>query len=195
MTLEEKAKFIKDFKEKNYLYISSSIIQGGARLVVNYETLELYENMDNNTLKFAEKEIVNLISHANYNDEEMKDYINFNLIFCGNFDDLPNDIGNPIDFVMNNKEKIVAVYRYGKNTKQREFFGEFDSKEIIYDYGYLYLNFSKLLEEFDKANIKYEVDTRIDRYTHYYCKDDTSTTFIISYSQKKEKKYQLKKDD
>ena len=79
MTLEKKAKFIKKSKEKNYLYISPKIIKGGATLVESYETLELYENMDKNTKKFAEKEIVNLISNANYYNKEVKNYLNFNL--------------------------------------------------------------------------------------------------------------------
>lgn len=114
MTLEEKAKLIEESKEKNYLFISPRIIQGGATLVGSYETLELYESMDDNTTKFVEKEVVNLISNANYNNEEVKDYLNFNLVFCGDFDDLPNDMGSPIDFIMNNKERIVAVYRYVK---------------------------------------------------------------------------------
>ena len=32
--------------------------------------------MDENTKKFAEKEIVNLISNANYNNKEEKNYLN-----------------------------------------------------------------------------------------------------------------------
>ena len=83
MTLEEKTKFIIESKEKNYLFVSPKTIQGGATLVGNYEALELYESMDDNTSKFAEKEIVNLISNANYNKEEAKSYLDFNLIFCG----------------------------------------------------------------------------------------------------------------
>ena len=46
MTLEEKVKFIKESKEKNYLFISPRIIRGGARLVDSYVTLELYQQMD-----------------------------------------------------------------------------------------------------------------------------------------------------
>ena len=42
MTLEEKAKFIEDSKEKNYLFISPKIIKGGATLVGSYEALEKY---------------------------------------------------------------------------------------------------------------------------------------------------------
>ena len=197
MTLEEETKFIIESKEKNYLFVSLKTIQGGATLVGNYEALELYESMDDNTSKFAEKEIVNLISNANYNKEEAKSYLDFNLIFCGDFDDLPNNIGSPIEFIMNNKERIVAVYKYVKDIEQREFFVGFSQTETIYKYGYLYLNLAKLLEEFSKSNVKYEIDTTVDRYTSSLYRDDTSTKFVISYSPKKEleieKGHQLKK--
>ena len=197
MTLEEKAKFIEESKEKNYLFISPRIIKGGATLVDSYEALELYESMDENTKKFAEKEIVNLISNANYNDKEVNKYLKFNLIFCGDFDDLPNDMGNPIDFIMNNKERIVAVYRYVKSTEQREFFVGFAQSETIYNYGYLYLSLAKLLEQFEKNNVKCEIDTTVDRYAPAMYRDDTATNFVISYSPKKEieseKGQQLKK--
>ena len=186
MTLEEKAKFIEESKDKNYLFISPRIIKGGATLVGSYDALELYESIDENTKKFAEKEIVNLISSANYNDKEAKDYLNLNLIFCGDFDDLPNDMGSPIDFILKNKERIVAIYRYVKNTEQREFFVGFAQSETIYNYGYLYLNLAKLLEEFEKNNIKYEIDTTVDKFTPAMYKDDTATRFAISYSPKKE---------
>ena len=195
MNLEEKKEFIKVSKEKNYLYISPRIIKGGATLVDNYETLELYENMDDNTSKFAEKEIVNLISNANDNNKEVKNYLDFNLIFCGDFNDLPNDMGNAIDFIMNNKERIVAVYRYIKDIEQRNFFVGFPQTENNYKYGYLYLNLAKLLEEFDKNNIKYEIDTTVDRYTPSLYRDDASTKFVISYNLEKDnkKRHQLKK--
>ena len=197
MTLEEKAKFIEESKEKNYLFISPKIIKGGATLVGSYEALELYENMDDNTIKFAEKEIVNLISSANYSNEEASNYLNFNLLFCGEFDDLPDDMGSPIDFIMKNKERIVAVYRYVKSTEQRDFFVGFAQSETIYNYGYLYLSLAKLLEEFEKNDVKYEIDTTVDRFTPALYRDDTATRFVISYSPKKEieseKGHQLKK--
>ena len=197
MTLEEKAKFIEESKEKNYLFISPRIIKGGATLVDSYEALELYESMDENTKKFAEKEIVNLISNANYNDKEAKDYLNFNLVFCGDFDDLPNNMGSPIEFIMENKERIVAIYKYVKSTEQREFFIGFAQSETIYKYGYLYLNLAKLLEEFEKNNVKYKIDITEDRYTPSSYRDDAATRFVISYSPKKdiesEKGQQLKK--
>ena len=197
MNLEEKAKFIEKSKEKNYLFISPRIIHGGATLVGSYEELELYENMDENTKKFAEKEIVNLISDANYKDKEVDKYLNLTLIFCGDYDDLPNKIGNINKFITNNKERMVAVYRYVKSTEQRVFFVGFAQSETSYKYGYLYLNLAKLLEEFEKNNVKYEIDTTVDRFTPSIYRDDTNTRFIISYNPKKEieseKEPQLKK--
>lgn len=197
MTLEEKAKFIEESRKKNYLFVSPRIIQGGAILVGSYEALELYERMDENTAKFAEKVIVNLISNANYNNEEAKNYLYFNLVFCGDFDDLPNDMGSPIDFIMKNKERIVAVYRYSKNNEIREFFVGFTQSETIHNYGYLYLHLARLLEEFEKNNVKYEVDVIEDRSTPAIYRDDTYTKFVVSYSPKKEieseKGHQLKK--
>lgn len=197
MTLEEKAKFIEESKEKNYLFISPKIIKGGATLVESYEELKLYENMDENTKKIAEKEIVNLISNANYSNEEASNYLNFNLVFCGDFDDLPDDMGSPIDFIMKNKERIVAVYRYVKSTEERDFFVGFAQSETIDNYGYLYLSLAKLLEEFEKNNVKYEIDTTQDRFTPALYRDDTATRFVINYSPKKgiesEKGHQLKK--
>ena len=197
MTLEEKAKFIEESKEKNYLFISPKIIKGGATLVESYEELKLYENMDENTKKIAEKEIVNLISNANYSNEEASNYLNFNLVFCGDFDDLPDDMGSPIDFIMKNKERIVAVYRYVKSTEERDFFVGFAQSETIYNYGYLYLSLAKLLEQFEKNNVKCEIDTTADKFAPAIYRDDTATNFVISYSPKKEieseKGQQLKK--
>ena len=45
MTLDEKVKIIEEGKEKDYLFISPRIIKPGAKLVENYETLNLYEKM------------------------------------------------------------------------------------------------------------------------------------------------------
>ena len=42
MTLDEKVKIIEEGKEKDYLFISPRIIKPGAKLVENYETLNLY---------------------------------------------------------------------------------------------------------------------------------------------------------
>ena len=193
MNLNEEIKFIEESKKKNYLFISPRVIQGGATLVSDYETLDLYKSMDDNTLEFAKKEIIDLITSANSNKEKTNSYLDFNLIFCGDFNDLPSDLGNPIDFIINNKDKIVAVYRYIKDTEYRKSFISFEQIETVYKYGYIYLNFAKLLEEFDKNNIEYKIDTSNDRYIPGIYRDNTSTRFVISYNPKKENKHQLKK--
>ena len=157
----------------------------------------ILDNVLNNTNTYTEKEIVNLISNANYNNKEEKNYLNFNLVFCGDFDDLPNNIGSPIDFIMKNKERIVAVYRYVKSTEERDFFIGFSQSETIYNYSYLYLSLAKLLEQFEKNNVKCEIDTTVDKFAPAMYRDDTATNFVISYSPKKEieseKGQQLKK--
>ena len=60
-----------------------------------------------------------------------------------------------------------------------------------------YLNLAKLLEEFEKNNVKYKIDITEDRYTPSSYRDDAATRFVISYSPKKdiesEKGQQLKK--
>lgn len=110
---------------------------------------------------------------------------------------MPNKIGNINKFITNNKERMVAVYRYVKSTEQRKFFVGFAQSETLYKYGYLYLNLAKLLEEFEKNNVKYEIDTTVDRFTPSIYRDDINTRFKISYNPKKEiqseKEPQLKK--
>ena len=88
---------------------------------------------------------------------------------------------------MKNKKRIVAVYRYVKSTEQREFFVGFAQSETIYNYGYLYLSLTKLLEELAKIDVKYEIDTTtVDRFAPAMYRDDTATRFVISYSPEKE---------
>lgn len=197
MTLEEKLKFIEENKKKKYLYVSPRCIQGGATLVGSYEALELYNDMAENTKKFLEKEIANLISNANYNNKEVEESLNFSLIFCGDFDDLPNNIGSPIDFIIKNKKRIVAIYRYVNSTERREVFVGFSQSKTLYNYGYLYLNLETLLEEFEKNNIKYKIDSTEDRFIPAMYRDEKITNFVISYNQKKEieneEGHQLKK--
>ena len=106
-------------------------------------------------------------------------------------------INNRIDFIMKNKERIVAIYRYVKSTEERDVFIGFSQSETIYNYGYLYLSLAKLLEEFEKNNVKYEIDTTQDKFIPALYRDEAATRFAISYSPKKEieseKGHQLKK--
>lgn len=182
MALEEK--FISENEDNNYLLVSPRMVQGGITLVNNYETLKLYKNMDDNTIEFVGDEINNLISMAISNDKEAKDYLTFQLIFCGDFDELPEDMCSFEEFINRYKERIVAVYRYVQKVKHKELFVGFSQSETIYDYGYIYLNLAKLLEEFDKASVEYRIDTNDSRQNLY--KQDNSTRFIVSYNPKPE---------
>lgn len=181
-----KEKFMSENEDKNYLLISPRMVQGGITLVNNYETLKLYESMDDNTIKFAEKKINNLVSTAISNDKEAKDYLTFQLIFCGDFDELSDDMCSFEEFINSYKERIVAVYRYVQKVKHKELFVGFSQSETTYDYGYIYLNLARLLEELDKASVEYQIDTDNNRFNLY--KQDNSTKFIISYNPKCEMK-------
>lgn len=182
MTLEEKAKFIIERQKNNYMFISPRFIQGGATLVNSYKTLQLYEHMDENTEKFAEEEIFNLILKANYSNETEKNYLDFDLIYCGDSDDLLHNRDNNIDFIMNNRDSIVAVYRYAKSADRS--FIDLVKSDTIYSYDYLYLSLTKLLDEFEQNNVKYEIGTIYDRFVPD-C-EDHSTRFVISYCPTKE---------
>lgn len=196
MTIEEKTKFIEEHNKKNYLFVSPRIIQGGALLVKNYDTLELFNNMNENTLKFAEKRIVDLVSSAYYKKDEVEDFIKLKLIYRGDFNDLPEDLGNPVDFIFDNKDKIVAIHRYAKSIEQRSYYDCFPQTETFYNYGYVYLNLETLLNEFDNNNIDYEIDINVNRYVPTLHKDNMSTILVIKYNPNKEKNndnYQLTK--
>ncbi len=182
MTIEEKVNKINESKKKNYLFVSPRIIIGGAKLVYDYESLELYEQMEENTNKFAENEIVNLISEAELKNQEISKSLRLNLIFNGDFDDLPKKLNNPVDFILNNKERFIAVYQYVKETNEREFFLGFSQVERINKYSYIYLDFAKLFKIFEENNISYDIDlSNIGVNTHQ------ATKFKLSYCPIKEK--------
>lgn len=197
MNIEDEVRFIEKAKNKKYLLLSPRGIRGGVKLVNNHKTMELYKNMDRNTIEFANIEIVDLISKANYDKEEAKNDLKLKLVFDGDYDDLPEELNNPIDIIMAVKDRIVAVYDYVESTEERKFFVGFSQTETIYNYGHLYLNFAILLEEFDNNNIKYNIDITKDMHIRSIYRDDSVTNFVISYNPKKEikeeKGYQLKK--
>lgn len=196
MSINDKIKIIEENKDKNYTLVSPTIIKKGVKLIDSYKTLDLYEKMDTNTEKITEEKIVNLISNAKSNDVEVDDYLSLSLIFCGDYDDFIKHNGSFIDFLKDYKEQIVALYKYVVGSEQRHFFVGIAQSETVYNYDYLYLNFSKLLESFDNNNISYEIDTTEDRLSSMY-RDDKITRFRISYTPKKEleseKGHQLRK--
>ena len=196
MTLEEKINFINENKNKNYLFVSPRCIQGGAVLVNSYATFNMYDKMDDNTEKFAEEGMINLISSAVSNDSASVE-LAFNLIFCGTFEDVDKSNCKGFDdFLLKNKDKIVAVYKYVKNSYQRNYFVGFSQSETVYNYGYIYINLKKLLDLFEQNNISYEINNSYNSYNSYnpyIQKDEHATNFIFTYS--KNKKLQKTKGD
>lgn len=77
LTREEMINKINEYKEKNFLIISPRMIQGGANLVTDYHTLQLYENKEIVTRNFVNELIVNLMC----NNEEKKKF-RFMLFFA-----------------------------------------------------------------------------------------------------------------
>ena len=177
MNLDEKFRIIDKDKNNCYLFISPICIQAGARLISDYKSLELYEEMDNNTLRFVEKEISDIVS----NDAEERK-IGFNLIFCGDFDELPDNLFNIDDFIMGSS-KIVAVYKYIIGRKKRNFYMRGFQFDNEYEYGYMYLNFAKLLDFFRDRGIMVSIDKAEDR--NMFFVDDTVTRFILNYNVKR----------
>lgn len=187
MTIKEELKILEENKKKRYLFISPTIIQDCGPLVNNSETLELYINMDRNTENFAKFEIINLINSADQTGKETKNYYSFQLAFCGDYDDLPNDIGNLDEFIINNKERFIAIYKYEHSSMRL----------TVSSSDYVYLHLTKLLETFEMYNVKYEIDTACDEYVPSRFRNDRVTTFMISYCPENENKnengHQLKK--
>lgn len=142
--------------------------------------------MKKNTRLFAEREIANLITKTKDNESEEKKILRFNLVFCGGFDNLPSELGNPVEFIMNNKERIIAIYKYVQSREERKYFIGFEQTEMINHYGFVFIKLDQLLELLAEHDIEYKVDETIDRYTPSYCRDDSETKIIISYNPKKE---------
>ena len=179
MTIKEKVNKINEYKNKNYLFVSPRIVISDAKIVYDYESLELFENMEENTIKFAEREIVNLMTNAENENKSLK----LNLIFDGDFDELPSIHNSILNFILNNKERFIAVYQYIKEIQEKEFFLGFNQVERINKYDYIYLDYAKLFKIFEENNINYNIDLSINEYTD----KDQATKFNLSYCPIKEK--------
>jgi hypothetical protein len=173
---------ISEAQEKKYLVVSPKMMRGGATLIHSNESLALYEAMDENTTKFAEDQIVNIIAAANSEGEEVTKALRFTIIFEGGFEDLPDGNGmNFVDFIKENADKMVAVYRYVKGERTEHYFVGIEQTETFYDYGYIYLRLGKLLKMFDENNVSYTLDIYGERYVPSLYADDSSTAVNISY--------------
>lgn len=166
------------------LYISPKGIKGGANLSQNYTTNVLLENMDENTQKFANLVVSNLVSLFENNPEHAIDYLDFNLVFNGNFDDISNNISFE-DFIKSNSERIVAIFKSVKSSDTKSFIVDFVQTETDYKYDYVYLKLSKLFEIFNSYGIEYKVDENSRVQQHGIYNEDNSTRIIVSYAHAK----------
>lgn len=166
------------------LYISPNGIKGGANLSKNYTTNVLLENMDENTQKFANLVVSNLVSLFKNNPEHAIDYLDFNLVFNGNFDDISNNISFE-DFIKSNSDRIIAIFKSVKSSDKKSFIVDFVQSETDYKYDYVLLKLSKLFEIFNNYGIEYKVDENSRVQQHGIYNDDNSTRIIVSYAHAK----------
>ena len=170
------------------LYISPKGIKWGANLSLNYSSNLLLESMDENTQKFANLVITNLVSLFENNPEHAIDYLDFNLVFCGSVEEIQNNITFE-EFIKNNSDKIIAIFKSVKSSDTKSFIVDFVQTETDYKYDYIYLKLSKLFEVFNSYGIEYKVDTtpRVQQQGIY--NDEASTRIIVSYTP--QKKYHI----
>lgn len=185
MTFEEKLKRIKRSDEKNYLLISPSVIEPAGSLVDSDETLELYSHIEDNTKEFVREIITELVNNAKYYGREDKITVNLGLIFDGNFKSIFDYFNSPEDFIINNKEQIIAIYAYPILDRENTYLEDYYLEEEIQGYGYIYISLEELLSTLDKNNFKYMIDVDANHNWNTTCDDKLLTSFVISYTPEK----------
>lgn len=189
MTFEEKLKRIKRNDEKSYLLISPSVIEPVGSLVESDETLELYSHIEDNTKEFGREIMTKLINSAKYYGREDNITVNLGLIFGGNFKSIFDYFNSPEDFIISNKEQIIAIYAYPILDRENTYLEDYYLEEEIQGYGYIYISLEELLNTLDKNNFKYMVDVDANRNWNTTGNDKLLTSFVISYpSEKKTEK-------
>ena len=181
LTREEMINKINEYKEKNFLIISPRMIQGGANLVTDYHTLQLYENKEIVTRNFVNELIVNLMCN-----NEGKKEISFHVIFCGDFDDLPDCLSFS-NLLEAKQEKVVLIYSILDYVETRKYFIGFPQQTTINHYRQIYLDYSLLVSLLKENNIDIEVlknEHQLARIPACY-RDDTLTTFVLSNQKEK----------
>lgn len=194
MTFEEKLKRIKRNDEKSYLLISPSVIEPVGSLVDSDETLELYSHIEDNTKELAEEIMTKLVNNANYYEREDKITVNLGLIFDGDFKSIFDYFNSPEDFIINNKEKIIAIYAYPILDRENTYLEDYYPEEEIQGFGYIYISLEELLSTLYKNNFKYIIDVDANHNWNTTGNDKLLTSFVISYppEKKKEKDNNLK---
>lgn len=193
--IEEKTNKKEEWKAGKYLYISPRLIRFGATLVDSHETLELYENMEQNTINFADQIITNIIAAAEKSKAEVRSLLTFHLIFCGRKEDIAKNTGNSIDFIMQNCDRIVAVYKLEAGNKQEADMAKLDKQQKKNKSQYIYLNLKQFFQKLSENHIHYEIEKKDSRYVPTIYRLDASTKLLIQYSPVKDyendKGYQL----
>lgn len=194
MTFEEKLKRIKRNDEKSYLLISPSVIEPVGSLVDSDETLELYSHIEDNTKELAKEIMTKLVNNANYYEREDKITVNLGLIFDGDFKSIFDYFNSPEDFIINNKEKIIAIYAYPILDRENTYLEDYYPEEEIQGFGYIYISLEELLSTLYKNNFKYMIDVDANHNWNTTGNDKLLTSFVISYppEKKKEKDNNLK---
>jgi len=182
--IEMLAKKIKEFEGKYYISVSPRMMQGNGGLIRDYESLALYEAREENTEKFVEKQATDLITKSYRNNGEAEDIITLGLVYEDGWDDFPDDDLPFEDFIMKYKDKFLAVYRYVKSTEERSYFVGILHTETINNYGYIYLDFGKLLELLKENDISCTLYTPEDTYISSRYRDDFAIKFTLSYGKK-----------
>ena len=185
MTFEEKLKRIKKTDEETYLLISPNLIEPAGSLVDSDETLELYSHIDDNTKEFASEIMAKLVSNANFYEREDKITVDLGLIFCENFNNIFDYLSSPGDFIINNKEKIIAIYAYPILDRESDYLEDYYLEEEIQGFGYIYISLEILLGILDKNNFKYMIDVDAKRDLDTIGNDKLMTSFVISYTPEK----------
>mgnify|MGYP005768435471 CR=1 FL=1 len=185
MTFEEKLKRIKRSDEETYLLISPRVIEPAGSLVDNDETLELYSHIEDNTKEFAAQIMNKLVNNANFYEREDNTTIDLGLIFCGDFNNIFDYLNSPGDFIINNKEKIIAIYAYPILDRESDYLDEYYLEEEIQGFGYIYISLEELLSILDKNNFKYMIDVDAKRDLDKIGNNKLLTSFVISYTPDK----------
>lgn len=185
MTFEEKLKRIKRSDEKNYLLISPSVIEPAGSLVDSDETLELYSHIEDNTKELAEEIMTKLVNKAKYYGREDNITVNLGLIFDGNFKSIFDYFNSPEDFIISNKEQIIAIYAYPILDRENTYLEDYYLEEEIQGFGFIYISLEELLSTLDKNNFKYMIDVDANHNWNTTGDDKLLTSFVISYTPEK----------
>ena len=145
-----------------YSYISPISIRTGVEIEKG-----LLKDMKENTEKF----ICNEVSPNN-------SFV-LKLIFRGSLSELPENLSEFPEFVMNNKEKIIALYKYVTGSNRRWKFYGYPYEETDVEYNYIYVDFATIINVFELNGYTCEITEPIKSSQSIY-NDALETRFVVS---------------